>query len=177
MTRLLGSLALIVGGLSWIAGCVVLAGKTYGDSAVLRLLRPSEPLSSTYRSGDDIALYLDAAMVVLTLVGFALLYGRATWNAGRWGKASLVLLALGVLLPLPFPLLIIGYIGVVLGMIALGIAALRTEVLPRSTAAMLIAAAILLFFFNSEDDRALLFAGPGAAWIWLGARNLVATTQ
>lgn len=177
MTRLLGSLALIVGGLAWIAGGVADAGKSYGDTAVVRLLRPAEPVSSTGRSGD--ALYLVAA-VVLTLVGLALLYGRATWNAGRWGKASVVLLALGVLLfpPfVPFPLLLIGFLGFVLGMIALGITALRTDVLPRSVAPMLIAAAILLFFFNDQDDRALLFAGPGAAWIWLGARSLVATTR
>ena len=177
MTRLLGSLALIVGGLAWIADGVVTAGKSYGDTAVLRLLRPAEPVSSTGRSGDDPPLYLVAA-VVLTLVGLALLYGRATWNAGRWGKASVVLLALGVLLPTQtWPLLLIGFLGFVLGMIALGIAALRTHVLPRSVAAMLIAAAILLFFANDQDDRALLFVGPGAAWIWLGARSLVATTR
>ncbi len=176
MTRLLGSLALIVGGLAWIAEGMVLAGKRYGDAAVLRLLRPAEPVSSTYRVADDTALYLVAA-VVLTLVGLALLYGRATWNAGGWGKASVVLLALGVLLFTPWPLLIIGYLGFVLGMIALGIAALRTDVLPRSVAAMLIAAAILLFFLNTEDDRALMLVGPGAAWIWLGARSLVATTR
>lgn len=176
MTRLLGSLALIVGGLAWMVQGVLLAGKTYGDTAGVRLLRPAEPLSSTYRNTDDLALYVGAA-VVLTLVGLALLHGRAIWNAGGWGKASVVLLALGVLLLAPWPLLGIGYLSFILGMIALGITALRTGVLPRSVAGMLIAAAILLLFANVEDDRALLLAGPGAAWIWLGARSLVATTH
>ena len=176
MTRVLGSLALIVGGLAWIAYGVLVNGKTYGDTAGVRLLRPAEPLSSTYRNADDLALYLVAAMV-LTLVGLALLYGRATWNAGGWGKASVVLLALGVLILAPWPLLVIGFLGFVLGMIALGITALRTGLLPRSVAAMLIVAAILLLSFNTEDDRALLLAAPGAAWIWLGARSLVATAR
>ena len=56
----------------------------------------------------------------------------------------MVLLALGVLLLAPWPLLVIGYLSFILGMIALGITALRTGVLPRSEAGMLIAAAILL---------------------------------
>lgn len=176
MTRLLGSLALIVGGLAWMVQGVLLAGKTYGDTAGVRLLRPAEPLSSTYRNTDDLALYVGAA-VVLTLVGLALLHGRAIWNAGGWGKASVVLLALGVLLLAPWPLLFIGYLSLILGMIALGITALRTGVLPRSVAGMLIAAAILLLFANVEDDRALLLAGPGAAWIWLGARSLGSPTR
>lgn len=174
MTRVLGSLALIVGGLAWIASGVLLAGKPYGDTGGFRLLRPAEPLSSTHRNADDLGLYLGAAMV-LTLVGLALLHGRAIWSAGGWGRASLVLLALSFLLAAPFPLLVIGFLGFVLGMFALGITALRTGVLPRSVAGMLIAAAILLFFVNFEDDRVLLLAGPGAAWIWLGARSLVAT--
>ncbi len=80
MTRLLGSLALIVGGLAWMVQGVLLAGKTYGDTAGVRLLRPTEPLSSTYRNTDDLALYVGAALV-LTLVGLALLHGRAIWNA------------------------------------------------------------------------------------------------
>lgn len=176
MTRVLGSLALIVGGLAWIASGVLLAGKTYGDTGGFRLLRPAEPLSSTHRSADDLGLYL-AAAVVLTLIGLVLLHGRAIWNAGGWGKVSVVLLALAVLLAAPWPLLVIGFLGFVFGMIALGITALRTGVLPRSVAGMLIAAAILLVFVNFEDDRVLLLVAPGAAWIWLGARSLVATRR
>ena len=58
--------------------------------------------------------------------------------------------------------------------------ALRVSLFSRVVAinaGVLIAAAILLLFANLEDDRALLLAGPGAAWIWLGARSLVATTH
>ena len=177
MTRLLGSLALVVGGVAWVAYALALSGERYGDMATLRLLRPAEQLSSTYRSGDA-APYL-AAAVVLTLVGFALLPGRAAWLAGRWGKASVVMLALGAFLLLPqesFPLLV-GWLFYFLGMLALAITALRTGVLPRSAAWMLIGTVILVFFFNSEDDRALLAIAPGLAWATLGARRLVSAAR
>lgn len=176
MTRSLGSLALVLGGVAWMAFALALAGKRYGDTATLRLLRPAEPLSSTYRGGADAAPYL-AAAVVLTLLGLALLYGRATWLAGSWGKASVVLLALGAFLPAPGPLLLVGWLGFFLGMLALATTALRTGVLPRSAAGMLIGAAILLIFFNTEDDRALLAIAPGVAWFILGARSFTSAAH
>ena len=172
MTRLIGSLALVIGGVAWVAYALALSGERYGDAAAVRLLRPAEPLSSTFRDGSDAAPYL-AAAVVLTLVGLALLYGRAAWLAGSWGKASVVLLALGAFLLAPFPLFLVGGLGFFLGMLALATSALRTGLLPRSTAGMLIGAAILLFFFNTEDDRALLAIAPGLAWSTLGARSLM----
>ena len=172
MTRLLGSLALVLGGVAWVAFALVYAGKSYGDTATLRLLRPAEPLSSTYRGGADAAPYL-AAAVVLTLLGLALLYGRPAWLAGSSGKASVVLLALGVFLLAPWPLPIVGGLGFILGMLALALTSLRTGLLPRSAAGMLIAAAILLFFFNTEDDRALLAIAPGVAFFAFGARSFM----
>lgn len=178
MTRLLGSLALVVGGAAWVAYALVLAGERYGDMATVRLLRPAEPLSSIYRSGADAAPYL-AAAVVLTLVGFAIRYGRTVWLAGSWGKASVVMLALGAFLLVPqesLPLLV-GWLFYFLGMLALAITSLRTGVLPRSAAWMLIGAAILLFFFNTEDDRALLAIAPGLAWATLGARSLMSAAR
>jgi hypothetical protein len=178
MTRLLGSLALIIGGVAWGAYALALSGERYGDVATLRLLRPAEPLSSTYRSGADAAPYL-AAAIVLTLVGFALLYGRAAWLAGPWGKASVVLLALGAFLLAPqesLPLFV-GWLFYFVGMLALAITALRTGVLPRSAAWTLIGAVILVFFFNTEDDRALLAIAPGLAWATLGARSLMSAAR
>lgn len=178
MTRLLGSLALVVGGVAWVGFALVLAGERYGDMATVRLLRPAEPLLSIYRGGVEAAPYL-AAAVVLTLVGFALLYGRAAWLAGSWGKASVVLLALGAFLLAPWPpvTVIVGGLGFFLGMLALATTALRTGLLPRSAAGMLIGAAILLFFFNTEDDRALLAIAPGLAWSTLGARSLMSAAR
>ncbi len=170
MVRPLGSLALVLGGIAWAAFGLVLAGRTYGDTATLRLLRPAEPLSSTFRSAGDVAPLLVAA-VVLTLLGLALLYGRAAWAAGSSGKASVVLLALSVFLAGPWPLVLVGFLGIFLGMLALAVTALRTGVLPRSAAGMIIAAAVLLLFFNTEDDRALLAIAPGVAWFTLGARS------
>ncbi|MDQ2912742.1 MAG: hypothetical protein M3T56_05740 [Chloroflexota bacterium] len=180
MTRLLGSLALAIGGVAWVGYALALSGERYGDAAGVRLLRPAESLSSTYRGGADAAPYL-AAAVVLTLVGFALLYGRAAWLAGSWGKASVVMLALGalvlVMLLVPSVPLFVGWPFYLLGMLALGIASLRTGVLPRSAAWMLIGAAIVLFFFNTEDDRALLAIAPGLAWATLGARSLMSAAR
>jgi hypothetical protein len=173
MTRLFGSLALIIGGVAWIAFALALSGERYGDAATLRLLRPGESVSSIYRGGEDASPYL-AAAVVLTLVGFALLYARAAWLAGSWGKASVVMLALGALMLFApsFPLLV-GWLFYFLGMLAFAITSLRTGVLPRSAAWMLIGAAILLFFFNTEDDRALMAVAPGVAWAALGVRSLM----
>jgi hypothetical protein len=178
MTRSLGSLALVIGGVAWVAYALALSGERYGDAATLRLLRPAEPLSSTYRGGAEAAPYL-AAAVVLTLVGFALLHGRAAWLAGSWGKASVVMLALGAFLLVPqesLPLLV-GWLFYFLGMLALAITSLRTGVLPRSAAWMLIGAVILVFFFNTEDDRALLAIAPGLAWATLGARSLMSAAR
>jgi len=178
MTRLLGSLALLIGGVAWVAYALALSGERYGDAATLRLLRPAESLSFTYRGGADAALYL-AAAVALTLVGFALLYGRAAWLAGPWGKASVVMLGLGAFLLVPqesLPLLV-GWLFYFLGMLALAITSLRTGVLPRSAAWMLIGVVILVLFFNSEDDRALLAIAPGVAWAALGVQSLMSAAR
>ena len=180
MTRVVGSIALVLGGVAWVAYALALSGERYGDTATLRLLRPAESLSSIYRGGADAAPYL-AAAVVLTLVGFALLYGRAASLAGAWGKASVVMLALGALMLVSllvpsFPLLV-GWLFYFLGMLALAITSLRTGVIPRSAAWMLIGAAIVLFFFNTEDDRALLAIAPGLAWATLGARSLMSAAR
>ena len=180
MTRLLGSLALVIGGVAWVGYALALSAERYGDAATLRLLRPAEPLSFIYRGGADAAPYLAAAFV-LTFVGFALLYGRAAWLAGSWGKASVVMLALGafvlVTLLVPEVPLFVGWPFYFLGMLALAITALRTGLLPRSAAWMLIGAAIVLFFFNTEDDRALLAIAPGLAWATLGARSLISAAR
>src|SRR5687767_9675875 len=96
-----------------------------------------------------------------------------------WGKASVIMLALGAFLLLPqesFPLLV-GWLFYFAGMLALAITSLRTGVIPRSAAWMLIGAAILLFFFNTEDDRALLAIAPGLAWATLGARGLMSAAR
>jgi hypothetical protein len=178
MTRVFGALVLVIGGVAWVGYALVLSAERYGDMATVRLLRPAEPLSSTYRGGADAAPYL-AAAVVLTLVGFALLHGRAALLAGSWGKASVVMLALGAFLLAPqesLPLLA-GWLFYFLGMLALAITSLRTGMLPRSAAWMLIGVVILVFFFNTEDDRALLAIAPGLAWATLGARSLMSAVH
>ena len=177
MTRMLGSLALVIGGVAWVAHALVLAAERYGDTAAVRLLRPAEPLSFTYRGGAEAAPYMAAAFV-LTLVCFALLYGRATWLSGSWGMASVVMLALGasVLFAPSFPLLV-GWLFYFLGMLALAVTSLRTGVLPLSAAWLLVGAAILLMFFNTEDDRALLAIAPGLAWAAIGVQNLMSAAR
>ena len=181
MSRALGGLALIAGGALWIWAAIALAAKPYGDTAGVRLLRPTEPLSATYRSGDDLASIF-ALAVIFTLAGLALLYARAAWASGRSSQAAVVLLAMGVLVIAPFlealasvplPLFLFGLVSWIFGMLALAIAALRHDVLPRSAAYMLIVALALLFFSNTEDDRALLLASQAPVWIWLGLRALI----
>lgn len=185
MRRALGGLALIAGGSLWIWAAIALAAKPYGDSAILRLLRPTEPLSATYRSGEDLASASVLALaVIFTLAGIGVLYAHAAWASGRWGQAAVVLLAMGLAIALypaarpligeEFPLFVLGFVGWTFGMLALAIAALRHGVLPRSAAYMLIvAAAVLLVLFNTQDDRALFLIVQAALWIWLGLRALI----
>lgn len=180
--RALGGLALIAGGALWIWAAIALAAKPYGDTAVLRILRPTEPLSATYRSGDDLVAIF-ALAVIFTLAGLGMLHARAAWASGRPGQAAVVLLAMGALVIAPFsdalasvplPLFLLGLVSWIFGMLALAIAALRQDVLPRSAAYMLIVALALVFFSNTEDDRALLLASQAPVWIWLGLRRLSA---
>lgn len=170
--RALGGLSLVAGGALWIWAALAQAAKPYGDTAELRLLRPTEPLSATYRIGDDLAP-LFALAVIFTLAGLAMLHARAAWASGRPGQAAVVLLALGALLIAPWPALVLGFLGWIFGMLALAVAALRHGVLPRSAAYMLIVAAVLLFLSNTEDDRALFLIAPATVWIWLGLRALM----
>ena len=171
MDRVLGGVALIVGASAWSVAALIAAGRPYGDTAVLRLLRPSEPLSSTYRTED--ALLIVGAGAVAMVLGLAVLYARPLWAAGGGGKAAAVLLALGLLIVAPWPLLLVGFFGWILGMVALGISAKRAGLLPPSAAISLIAAAVLFFFFNTEDDRVLFLIAPAAVFVWLGLRALV----
>lgn len=183
--RALGGLALVAGGVLWISAALALAAKPYGDTAILRVLRPTEPLSATYRIADDLAsASIWALAAVLTLAGFAILHARAAWASGRWGQAAVVLLAMGLAIavypaarPLigeELPLFLLGFLGWALGMLALAIAALRHKVLPRSAAYMLIvAAAVLIVLFNAQDDRALFLIAQAAVWIWLGLRAVI----
>lgn len=185
LRRALGGLALIAGGVLWIWAALALAAKPYGDSAIVRLLRPTEPLSATYRVGDDlVTAFVLALAVIVTLAGLGVLYGRAAWTSGRSGRAAVALLAMGLAIALypaarpligdEFPLFVLGFVGWTFGMIALAIAALRHQVLPRSAAYMLIvAAAVQLVLSNFQDDRVLFLSGQAAVWIWLGLRALM----
>ena len=85
----------------------------------------------------------------------------------------MILLALTPLMVAPWPLLIVGFLCFVVGMLMLGITGLRTGLLPRSAAAMLIAAAILMSFFNTEDDWALMAIAPGITFLAIGARRMM----
>lgn len=170
--RLVGALIVCFGGLAWIWSALGYAAKPYGDTASVRVLRPAERLSTTYRSGDDVWPILFAGIVAI-LAGLALLYLRRAWREGAWARAATVLLALGALVVAPWPLLLVGFFGLVLGLLASGIAGLRTGLFPRAESIAFLVAAVLLLLFNTEDDRALLFIPAGLLWIWLGLRALL----
>lgn len=63
MTRLLGSLALVIGGIAWVGYALAVSGERYGDAAGFSF-EASESLSYTYRGGADGAPYLAAAFVL-----------------------------------------------------------------------------------------------------------------
>ena len=173
MDRVLGGVALIAGGSAWIVAALIAAADRYGDTAVLRVLRPNEPLSSTFRPFQENVLLILGVGALAIVLGLALLYARPLWAAGGGGKAAVVLLALGLLFVAPWPVLLVGFFSWILGMVALGISAKRCGLLPSSAAISLIAAAVLFFFFNTEDDRVLLLIAPAAVFVWLGLRALM----
>ncbi len=80
--------------------------------------------------------------------GLGLGQGEQAWRSGLWGRATVVAFALGLLVLAPWPMLCTGFLAYVSGVAALGVAALRTAMLPPAEAVLLTVAAGLLLLFN-----------------------------
>lgn len=176
--RSIGALLLAIGGLLSIAVGSEIAARPYGDTALVRILRSDAP--STYRSLDDLD-GLSGLAVACIIAGALLLLGRQAWRAGRAGRIGVGLFAVASASLLvasvigPFPLRPIGLLCLAAGHLGLGLAALRSRLLPRAAALPFTAAGPLLLLFNSEDDRALMLVVVGLIWSWValeGSRAL-----
>lgn len=109
---------------------------------------------------------LGAAAAALTGLGAVMmLRGRAGRSIRLWGSAVAILLgAIGLVLP--WPILLLGFYGVVIGTLVFGIVG-AARFGPMYILVGL--SGLLAFGFNTEDGRALMLLPLGAAWIIAGA--------
>ncbi len=173
MGLILGALLLAAGGLLSISVALAIAATPYGDTALVRFLRPGEVLATVPRPPHDLNPMIGLLAIPSAISGALLLLGGPSRRSGRPGQLGVGLLAiafvgfLGAYAVYTFPFVPIGFFGLLLGNALIGVAALRGGFLPRAEALLLIAVGVLLLFFNSEDDRALVFVPVGVIWIWV----------
>ncbi|MDP9313914.1 MAG: hypothetical protein M3R24_24055 [Chloroflexota bacterium] len=173
-----GGHAAAVGGLLWIAHAVMVARMPVGCIAEECLTRPMRDTTA--------AAPLFIAAVLFIALGLAALVGRSR-SAGRFGGLGCLALGasaagiVGLLLALlvqtvffrgDFPLMpnfvIPAGLALVVGFLLLGIAILRSGVLPKWTAALLVIGALAMLGANDQNTRFLLVIPFGLAWIAVG---------
>jgi hypothetical protein len=118
-----------------------------------------------YKDSGAIVL-LGAAAAALTGLGAVMMLRRtASRSIPLWGSAAAILLgAIG--LALPWPILLLGYFGIVSGTLVFGmVGAARFG----PTYVFVGLGGLLALGFNTEDGRALMLLPLGAAWIVAGA--------
>jgi len=149
--RRAGGLA-TVGGVLWVLGSLAFYGAPYVGSL-------------GYKDSGAANLIVSAA-AALTGIAAAMLVSRtADRSVLLWGSAAAILLgAIGLMLP--WPILLLGFFGIVLGTMLFGL--VGTSVL--GPAYLLVGVgALLALGFNTEDSRALLLVPLGLAWVVVGA--------
>lgn len=118
-----------------------------------------------YKDSGAIVL-LGAAAAAATGLGAVMMLRRmAHRSIPLWGSAAAILLgAIG--LALPWPILLIGYFGIVIGTLVFGLVG-AARLGPAYVLVGL--GGLLALGFNTEDGRALMLLPLGAAWIVAGA--------
>jgi hypothetical protein len=171
----------VLGGLLWVAGAIVTALKPEGCVGA-----ECDLPGRSMREGGSLDGALAIIGVLLIAMGATAVVSRAR-EAGRLGTlgrvgllfgiagAALLLIA-GLVQAIFFggdfpymPLFVLpGGLALVIGFLLLGIAMLRSEVLPRWAGALLVIGALVMLGFNDQDARALLAVPFGLAWIAVG---------
>ena len=172
-------LAAVLGGALWIIGAVNHASKPRGciaEECAFRQMRESGAL-------DGILTLLSLLLFAVAVTGLVIL-ARSAGRFGKTGKTGVVLAAAGVALLVivsliqsvffggDFPLMpyfvIPSLLAMVAGLVLLGVAILRSRVLPRWTAALLIIGALAMLGVNEQTSRVLLTIPLGVAWVAVG---------
>lgn len=172
-------LAAMLGGALWITGAVIHASKPRGCVAEECAFRPMRESGAL----DGILMLLSLLLFAVGVMGLVIL-ARSTGRFGKMGKAGVVIGAAGVALLvivsliqsvvfggdfLLMPYFVIpGLLAMVIGLMLLGVAILRSRVLPRWAAALLIIGALAMLASNEQTSRVLLVIPLGVAWVAVG---------
>jgi hypothetical protein len=177
-----GGLAAVLGG-----GLLIL-------STILHALKPTGCVADecdlpgrSMREGTAVTDVLLIAAVLLMGLGLLTVVARlrAAGRFGRLGQTGVAATSLGGALGLAgvlvqalffgsdFPympfFLVPGLLGVMVGVLFLGAAILRSGVLPRWVGVLLASGAICLLAFNEQTARVLLAIPIGVAWVAMGS--------
>ncbi len=175
-----GGLAAMLGGTLWVIATVIHASKPRGCIAEECAFRPMRESGAL----DGILTLLSVLLLAVGAVGLVTLV-RRSGRFGRAGKAGVLIGAVGAALLViatliqviffggdDFPLwpafVIPGLLAIAAGLVFLGVAILRSRVLPRWTAALLIIGALAMLGANEQTARVLLTIPLGVAWVAVG---------
>ena len=174
-----GGLAAMVGGALWVIATLIHASKPRGCIAAECA---SRPMRETGALGGILTL-LSVLLLAAGAAGLLTLV-RSGGRFGRTGKAGAVIGAVGAALLVisgliqalffggDFPLMpyfvVPGLLALVAGFLLVGIAILRSGVLPRWVAVLVIVGALAMLVANEQTARVLLMIPFGVAWVAVG---------
>ena len=141
------ALLTILGGVLWAAGGVI---QHVGSYDAITGYKESAGL-----------MVVTAAMLVASLAAVGRAWGGGPTSTGL-RRSAVLMLVLTLLMPLPWPIFVVGFYGHLGGTMAFG--ALLSAAGLRS-GALLVIAAIVALFFNTESSLALATVPIGVAWI------------
>jgi hypothetical protein len=174
-----GGLAAMLGGTLWVIATLIHAAKPRGCIAEECAFRP---MRETGALGGVLTL-LSVLLLVVGAVGLVILV-RSGGRFGSVGKAGVLIGAVGAALMViatliqaiffggDFPLMpyfvVPGLLALVVGFLLVGIAILRSGVLPRWVAVLVIVGALAMLGANEQTARVLLMVPFGVASVAVG---------
>ncbi len=172
-------LAAMLGGVLWVIGAIIHASKPRGCIAEECVFRPMRETGVL----DGLLMFLSLLLFAVGVVGLVVLV-RSVGRFGKVGKTGIIFCAVGAALLVvasliqglffggDFPLMpyfvIPGVLALIVGFLLLGVAILRSGVLPRWAAAVLIVGALAMLGFNEQTAWVLMSIPLGVAWIVVG---------
>jgi hypothetical protein len=140
----------------------VLGGVLWSAGGVLQHVGPFDPISG-YKDSSGFMI-ITAAALVTAIAAIARTWSEASPSAGQ-RRSSIAILAFVFLLAAPWPILVVGYWGLVLATIVFGAI---LAVGGWRTGSPLAFGAIAALAFNTESAFALAVVPLGIAWIAMG---------